>query len=186
VFKPRNYIICGQAGPLGWIIPAAIGVKLADPAKEVVGIGGDYDFQFLIEELAVGAQFKVQVVFVLINNSYLGLIRQAQKGYKMDYEVQLSFENINSPELGEYGVDFVKVAEGMGCKAIRVFDPEKIQESIQAARKMTKALSVPVVVEVITERVTDIAMGPEIDKITEFEETVDVDEGEAFLDQIAA
>jgi tartronate-semialdehyde synthase len=186
VFKPRNYIICGQAGPLGWIIPAAIGVKLADPSKEVVGIGGDYDFQFLIEELAVGAQFNVPVVFVLINNSYLGLIRQAQKGYKMDYEVQLSFKNINSPELGEYGVDFVKVAEGLGCKAIRVFDPEKIQESIQAARKMTKDLSVPVVVEVITERVTDIAMGPEIDKVTEFEETIDIDEGEEFLDQIAA
>jgi tartronate-semialdehyde synthase len=186
VFRPRNYIICGQAGPLGWIIPAAIGVKLADPSKEVVGIGGDYDFQFLIEELAVGAQFNVPVVFVLINNSYLGLIRQAQKGYKMNYEVQLSFRNINSPELGEYGVDFVKVSEGLGCKALRVFDPEKIQESIQAARKQAAALSVPVVVEVITERVTDIAMGPEIDKITEFEEVIDVEEPEEFLEQLAA
>jgi tartronate-semialdehyde synthase len=186
VFKPRNYIICGQAGPLGWIIPAAIGVKLADPSKEVVGIGGDYDFQFLIEELAVGAQFNVPLVFVLINNSYLGLIRQAQKGYKMNYEVQLSFQNINSPELGEYGVDFVKVSEGLGCKALRVFDPEKIQESIQAARKQAAALRVPVVVEVITERVTDIAMGPEIDKITEFEEVVDVEEPEEFLEQLAA
>jgi len=186
VFKPRNYIICGQAGPLGWIIPAAIGVKLADPAKEVVGIGGDYDFQFLIEELAVGAQFNVPLVFVLINNSYLGLIRQAQKGYKMDYEVQLSFKNINSPELGEYGVDFVKVAEGMGCKAIRVFDPEKIQESLQAARTQAATLRVPVVVEVITERVTDIAMGPEIDKITEFEETLDAEEPEEYLEQQAA
>ena len=186
VFKPRNYIICGQAGPLGWIIPAAIGVKLADPAKEVVGIGGDYDFQFLIEELAVGAQFNVPLVFVLINNSYLGLIRQAQKGYKMDYEVQLSFKNINSPELGEYGVDFVKVAEGMGCKAIRVFDPEKIQESLQAARTQAAMLRVPVVVEVITERVTDIAMGPEIDKITEFEETLDAEEPEEYLEQQAA
>jgi len=161
-------------------------VKLADPAKEVVGIGGDYDFQFLIEELAVGAQFNVPLVFVLINNSYLGLIRQAQKGYKMDYEVQLSFRNINSPELGEYGVDFVKVAEGLGCKAIRVFDPEKIQESLQAARTQAATLRVPVVVEVITERVTDIAMGPEIDKITEFEETLDVEEPEEFLEQQAA
>ena len=186
VFKPRNYIICGQAGPLGWIIPAAIGVKLASPSKEVVGIGGDYDFQFLIEELAVGAQFKVPLVFVLINNSYLGLIRQAQKGYKMDYEVQLSFQNINSPELGEYGVDFVKVSEGMGCKAIRVFDPEQIQESIQAARKQAAEFQVPVVVEVITERVTDIAMGPELDKITEFEDVLDLEEGEEFLEQLAA
>jgi tartronate-semialdehyde synthase len=80
----------------------------------------------------------------------------------------------------------VKVAEGMGCKALRVFDPEKIQESIQAARKMANELSLPVVVEVITERVTDIAMGPEIDKITEFEEVVDVEEPEEFLEQLAA
>ncbi len=186
VYKPRHYIICGQAGPLGWIIPATIGVKLADPTKEVVGVGGDYDFQFLIEELAVGAQFKVPVVFMLINNSYLGLIRQAQKGYKMDYEVQLSFQNINSPELGEYGVDHVKVAEGLGCKALRVFDPEKIQETIQKARKLANEMSVPVIVEVITERVTDIAMGPEIDKITEFEEIVDLEEEAAFDEELAA
>jgi tartronate-semialdehyde synthase len=104
----------------------------------------------------------------------------------MDYEVQLSFENINSPELGEYGVDFVKVSEGMGCKAIRVFDPEKIQESIQAARKQAAEFQVPVVVEVITERVTDIAMGPELDKITEFEDVLDLEEGEEFLEQLAA
>jgi tartronate-semialdehyde synthase len=186
VFRPRNYIICGQAGPLGWIIPACIGVKLAARSKEVVGVGGDYDFQFMIEELAVAAQFNVPFVMVLVNNSYLGLIRQAQKGYKMDYEVQLSFRNINSPELGEYGIDFVKVIEGLGCKAIRVFDPEKIQEALQTARKMTNELQVPVVVEVITERVTDIAMGPEIDKITEFEEVIDVEEEESFLEQLAA
>jgi tartronate-semialdehyde synthase len=186
VFRPRNYIICGQAGPLGWIIPACLGVKLADPSKEVVGVGGDYDFQFMIEELAVAAQFNVPFVMVLLNNSYLGLIRQAQKGYKMDYEVQLSFRNVNSPEIGEYGVDFAKVVEGFGCKAIRVFDPEKIQESIQAARRLTTELKVPVVVEVITERKTDIAMGPELDKITEFEETLDLEEEEAYLDQLAA
>jgi tartronate-semialdehyde synthase len=128
----------------------------------------------------------VPVVYMLINNSYLGLIRQAQKGYKMDYEVQLSFRNINSPELGEYGVDHVKVAEGLGCKAFRVFDPEKIQETIQQARRLANELAVPVVVEVITERVTDIAMGPELDKITEFEETLDVDEEQGFGEEFAA
>jgi tartronate-semialdehyde synthase len=104
----------------------------------------------------------------------------------MDYEVQLSFKNVNSPEIGEYGVDHVKVVEGLGCKAIRVFDPEQIQESIQAARKTAEALRVPVVVEVITERVTDIAMGPEIDKITEFEETMDLEETEVEREPLAA
>jgi tartronate-semialdehyde synthase len=171
--KPRNYIICGQAGPLGWVIPACLGVKAADPSKEVVGISGDYDFQFLNEELAVGAQYNLPFLVILINNSYLGLIRQAQRGYKMDFEVQLSFNNINCPEIGEYGVDNCKVAEGMGCKAIRVFNPEKIGEAIQMGRNWVEELKVPVVVEIITERVTNIAMGPEIDQITEFEETYD-------------
>src|SRR3712207_9280056 len=54
---------------------------------------------------------------VLVNNSYLGLIRQAQRAFDMDYAVQLAFDNVNSPELGGYGVDHVKVAEGLGCKA---------------------------------------------------------------------
>jgi thiamine pyrophosphate-dependent enzyme len=61
VFKPRNWINCGQAGPLGWTVPAALGVVAADPTATVVGLSGDYDFQFLIEELAVGAQFNLSV-----------------------------------------------------------------------------------------------------------------------------
>ena len=122
VYKPRRWINCGQAGPLGWTIPAALGVRAADPDREIVAISGDYDFQFMIEELAVGAQFRMPYVHVVVNNAYLGLIRQSQRGFNMDYSVQLSFENVNTPELGVYGVDHVKVAEGLGCKAIRVSD----------------------------------------------------------------
>jgi hydroxypyruvate isomerase len=98
VYGPRQWINCGQAGPLGWTIPAALGVVAADPTKNVVGLSGDYDFQFLIEELAVGAQFRLPYVQVLVNNSYLGLIRQAQRSFEMDYCVQLAFENQNIPE----------------------------------------------------------------------------------------
>ncbi len=173
VNKPRNYIVCGQAGPLGWEISACIGAKLADPSKEVVGVVGDYSFQFLIEELAVAAQHQVPFVMVLINNAYLGLIRQGEIAYKMDFEVQLSFNNINCPEIGEYGVDHVKAVEAMGCLAVRVFDPKQMADAFRAARRVSAERRVPVVVEVITERVTNISMGPEIDKITEFEEILD-------------
>ena len=62
---------------------------------------GDYDFQFMIEELAVGAQFNLPYIHVLVNNSYLGLIRQSQRGFDMDYCVQLGFDNINSPGAGQ-------------------------------------------------------------------------------------
>ena len=69
VYKERHWINCGQAGPLGWTIPAAIGVKTASPNSDIVAISGDYDFQFMIEELAVAAQFKVPYIHVVVNNS---------------------------------------------------------------------------------------------------------------------
>ena len=170
VYKPRHWINCGQAGPLGWTVPTALGVRAADPKREIVAISGDYDFQFMVEELAVGAQFKLPYIQIVVNNSYLGLIRQAQRGFSIDYAVQLSFENINSPELGSYGVDHLKVAEGLGCKAIRVTDPDQIQAALLQARSWLKEFCVPVVVEIILERVTNIAMGVEIDAVTEFED----------------
>jgi len=169
VYKARNWINCGQAGPLGWTIPAALGVVAADPTRDVVAISGDYDFQFLIEELAVGAQFNLPYLHVLVNNSYLGLIRQAQRNFDMDYNVQLSFDNINAPELKGAGVDHVAVIEGLGCKAIRVWEPGKIGAAFEQARAWMKEFRVPVVVEIMLERVTNIAMGAEIDNITEFE-----------------
>ncbi|TWA60645.1 tartronate-semialdehyde synthase [Azospirillum brasilense] len=174
VYKPRHWINCGQAGPLGWTLPAALGVRVADPKRKIVALSGDYDFQFLIEELAVGAQFKLPYIHVLVNNSYLGLIRQAQRAFQMDFQVQLSFENINAPEIGVYGVDHVAVAEGLGCKAIRVTDPDNLQSAFAQAQQWMDEFQVPVVVEVILERVTNIAMGTEINNITEFEDVLDV------------
>jgi len=170
VYKPRNWINCGQAGPLGWTIPAALGVRAADPTRRIVALSGDYDFQFMIEELAVGAQFKLPYIHIVVNNSYLGLIRQAQRGFNMDYCVGLAFDNINSTEVGGYGVDHLKVAEGLGCKAIRVHRQEEIDPAIEQAHKWMAQYGVPVVIEIILERVTNIAMGTEIDNIIEFEE----------------
>jgi tartronate-semialdehyde synthase len=175
VGKPRNWINCGQAGPLGWTLPAALGVRAARPDCEIVALSGDYDFQFLIEELAVGAQFNLPYIHVLVNNSYLGLIRQAQRNFNMDYQVDLAFENINAPDLDGYGVDHVAVAEGLGCKAIRVRSPNEFQHAFAQARDWVREYRVPVVVEVILERVTNVAMGTEIDNIVEFEETLDVE-----------
>jgi len=169
VYKARNWINCGQAGPLGWTIPAALGVRAADPQRPIVALSGDYDFQFMIEELAVGAQFRLPYIHVVVNNSYLGLIRQAQRGFDMDYCVQLAFENINAPDLNGYGVDHVAVAEGLGCKAVRVFNPEDLAPALRKAQGMLAEFGVPIIVEVILERVTNIAMGAEIDAINEFE-----------------
>lgn len=169
VYKPRNWINAGQAGPLGWTLPAALGVRAADPDSLIVALSGDYDFQFLIEELAVGAQFNLPYVHVVVNNAYLGLIRQAQRGFDMDYQVQLSFENANS-DTGGYGVDHVKVAEGLGVKAIRVTEPDDLGPALEKARTMAMELRLPVVVECILERVTNISMGSSLANVTEFNE----------------
>ncbi|MGW1379179.1 glyoxylate carboligase [Streptomyces sp. NPDC002446] len=172
VYRPRNWINCGQAGPLGWTIPAAIGAATADPQTPIVALSGDYDFQFMIEELAVAAQHKVPYVHVLVNNAYLGLIRQAQIGLDINFQVNLEFENINTPEIGVYGVDHIKVAEGLGVKAIRVTDPNELGAAFEEAKKLAAEHQVPVVVEAILERITNIAMSKTVDmsNVTEFEE----------------
>jgi len=73
-------------------------------------------------------------------------------------------------------VDHIAVAEGFGCKAIRVTDPGEIQAAFAKADELMAQFQVPVVVEIILERVTNIAMGTEIDNITEFEEILDLPE----------
>ena len=179
VYNPRNWINCGQAGPLGWTLPAALGVRAALPDKRIVALSGDYDFQFLIEELAVGAQHKLPFLQIVVNNSYLGLIRQAQRGFEMDFEVSLAFDNVNARDDGDavpgYGVDHVAVAEGLGCKAIRVKSPNEFKAAFARAEALMDEHQVPVVLEFILERVTDIAMGTEVDSVNEFEDILCLD-----------
>jgi len=175
VYGPRKWINAGQAGPLGWTGPAALGVVRGKPGEQVVALSGDYDFQFMIEELAVGAQHKLPYIHVVVNNSYLGLIRQSQRGFEMDYEVSLAFDNVNTPQDSSsiatgYGVDHVKVAEGLGAKALRVERPEDLAAGFAEAQRLRDEFQVPVVVEVILERVTNIAMGADLDTMNEFED----------------
>ena len=154
-------------------------MRAADPQRRIVALSGDYDFQFMIEELAVGAHHKLPYLHVVVNNSYLGLIRQAQRNFKMDFEVSLAFDNINiRPDedlLRGYGVDHVAVAEGLGCKAIRVKKPSEFKAAFAEAERLMAEHQVPVVLEFILERVTNIAMGTEVDSINEFEEILCLD-----------
>ncbi|GAC1621681.1 MAG: glyoxylate carboligase [Vulcanimicrobiaceae bacterium] len=179
VYASRHWINAGQAGPLGWTLPAALGVATAKPDETVVALSGDYDFQFMIEELAVGAQHKLPYLHIVVNNSHLGLIRQAQRGFQMDFEVSLAFDNINAGADGGavpgYGVDHVAVAEGLGCKAIRVKTVAEFPAAFARAQELMDEHSVPVVLEFILERVTNISMGTEVDSINEFEETLCLD-----------
>ncbi|MFJ9552945.1 glyoxylate carboligase [Nocardiopsis sp. NPDC101807] len=164
-YKPRHYQICGQAGPLGWEIPAAIGVRKAlaatEPDAEVVGIVGDYGFQYMVEELAVAAQYDVPYVIIMLNNEYLGLIRQASIPFGMNYQVDVHYD--------EYGTDNVKLMEAYGCSGRRVWEPGEIRESLEWARKEARSTSRPVLVEIMIEREANTPHGPSIDAVKEFE-----------------
>jgi tartronate-semialdehyde synthase len=193
--KPRHYLDCGGAGPLGWDLPASIGAKVARPDKQIVTVVGDYGFQFCMEELPVAVMYKVPFVCIVLNNGYLGLIRQAEKYlYDMNYEVQIWYESIREaeglalaqmtatgqpasrtvatevprdvePESRGQGFDFVKFAEACGALGERVTDPK----ALKAAFKRGVESGSPYVVEVILERETDCSMGVSIDAIREFE-----------------
>ncbi|MFI6498307.1 glyoxylate carboligase [Nonomuraea typhae] len=160
-YLPRRYLVCGQAGPLGWEVPAAMGVKCAHPERQVVAVVGDYSFQFLMEEVAVAAQYRIPFVIVMINNEYLGLIRQAEIPYGMNYAVDLHY--------GEGGIDHVKAMESFGCPARRVELPGDLREALAWATAEAARERLPVLVEVMVEREANAAMGPSLDAIKEFE-----------------
>lgn len=168
-YKPRHYLCCGQAGPLGWEVPACIGVKLGRPENLVVGVVGDYSFQFLMEEIAVAVQYKIPYVLVMLNNAYMGLIRQGEQSYDMNYAVDIGYEGPDS----EYGIDNVAIMDAMGATGKRVHRPEDIKETFEWAVRTSEERGIPVLVEVMCERETNAAMGLSIDRINEYEPILD-------------
>ena len=152
------YLPSGGAGTLGFDIPAAIGAWVAKPKNKVVAVMGNFGFTFMVEELAVAAQYNVLVIVVIVNNAYLSLIRQNQKyAYGFEYQVKV--------DANRTLVDFVKVAEGFGCKAERVFNPE----DIEVAFKRAVESGGPYVVDIIVEEDTDCSMGGAVNAVREFE-----------------
>ena len=195
ISKPRHYPDCGGAGPLGWDLPAAIGAKVARPEKQIVQVVGDYGFQFCMEELPVAVMYNIPFVCIILNNGYLGLIRQAEKyNFEMDYEVQIWYDSLKASESAQIpraaaagkgvgggvtdsgrarlqpenegrGFDFVKFADACGTIGERVTDPKDLKDAFQRGIDS----GVPYIIDVIMERDTDCSMGLSIDAIKEFE-----------------
>lgn len=137
--KPRKYLPSGGAGTLGFDIPGAFGAKVAYPEHLSVTVLGDFGFTFMVEELAVSAIYKKPIIVVIVNNAYLGLIRQNQKcAYNFEYGVDMPYN-----QDGE--IDYVKVAQGLGCEAERVTTPD----ALAAALVRAKASGKPYVIDAI-------------------------------------
>lgn len=134
--QPDSYITSGGLGTMGFALPAAIGAKVAKPHREVIVVVGDGSFQMNIQELATLAQEKIPVKIVLLNNNFLGMVRQWQQLF---FEKRYSFVNLENP-------DFVNVAKGFYVDANKVEDRKELSKSLDALLKSKKPQLLEVVV----------------------------------------
>jgi acetolactate synthase-1/2/3 large subunit len=123
---PRTLITSGGLGTMGFALPAAIGAKMACPDKEVWVIAGDGGFQMTMPELATIAQEKLDIKVAIINNGYLGMVRQWQEFF---YERRYAATPLLSP-------DFTKIAGAYGLAATAVTSRPEVEPAIQAARRL--------------------------------------------------
>ena len=122
--RPRQFISSGGAGTMGFGLGAAMGAKLANPHQTVFNIAGDGCFRMNLNELATLSRYNIPVIQVVMNNQVLGMVRQWQT---------LFYGQRYSNTILEDKFDFCKVAEGLGCKAIKVTTKEEIASAIKIA-----------------------------------------------------
>jgi acetolactate synthase-1/2/3 large subunit len=121
---PNNLITSGGLGTMGFGLPAAIGAKFARPEKEVWVICGDGGFQMTQAELSTAAQENIKVNVAIINNGYLGMVRQWQEFF---YDHRYSATPMRSP-------DFVKIADAHGLLGLRVTERGQVEGAVRAAQ----------------------------------------------------
>jgi len=134
---PRSLITSGGLGTMGFALPAAIGAKVARPNAEVWAVVGDGGFQMTMAELATIAQERLDVNIAIINNGYLGMVRQWQEFF---YERRYAATPLLSP-------DFVKLAEAYGLRGIAVRKREDVIPAVEAARRARETVVIEFVVE---------------------------------------
>jgi acetolactate synthase-1/2/3 large subunit len=134
--EPYSWVNSGGLGTMGFCVPAAIGAKVGRPDRTVWAVDGDGCFQMTAQELVTASTERIPIKVAILNNSYLGMVRQWQE---MFYDERYS-EVYLSPDLPDY----VKWAEAMGCVGIRVEEPEEVQPAIDKANAIDDR---PVVVD---------------------------------------
>ena len=134
--KPRTLLTSGGLGTMGYGLGACIGAKMGQPEKICVNIAGDGCFRMNMNELATASRYNIPIIQVVINNHVLGMVRQWQTLF---YDHRYSQTVLNDK------VDFCKVAEGLGCAAIRVTTKEEVAPAIEKAI----ALKAPILIECV-------------------------------------
>ena len=134
--QPRSWLTSGGLGTMGYGLPAGIGAHFAAPDRQVVVISGDGSIQMNIQELSAAVQYNVPVKVIILNNHYLGMVRQWQEKF---YEERYSHSYMDAMP------DFVKLAEAYGAKGFRAEKSSELSATLQAAFAETG----PVLVEVV-------------------------------------
>ena len=134
--SPRTNVTSGGAGTMGFALPAAIGAKLAMPHQQVVAVIGDGGYQMTIQELGTIMQYKIPVKILVLNNNFLGMVRQWQQLF---HEKRYSFTEMQNP-------DFVKIAQAYGITARKVEHREDLQNALQEMLAATTSYFLEVVV----------------------------------------
>ena len=134
--KPRTFLSSGGLGTMGYGLGACIGAQMGQPDKICINIAGDGCFRMNMNELATASRYNIPIIQVVINNHVLGMVRQWQTLF---YDKRYSQTILND------SVDFCKVAEGLGCTAIRVTTKEEVAPAIEKAI----GLKAPVFIECI-------------------------------------
>jgi acetolactate synthase-1/2/3 large subunit len=141
---PRSFVSSGGLGTMGFGFPSAIGAKIASPDKTVIDIAGDGSIQMNIQELGTAVQYKLPVIICILNNHYLGMVRQWQSLF---YGERYSHTDMTSQP------DFVKLAEAYGAVGMRVKCMEEVDEALQKALQVTDR---PVIIDFWVDRNTNV------------------------------
>jgi acetolactate synthase I/II/III large subunit len=156
--EPRRLITSGGLGTMGFGFPAAIGAKIGVPDKTVIDIAGDGSIQMVSQEMATATSNNIPVKIMILNNGYLGMVRQWQELF---WKKRYSHTGIYS------GVDFVKLVEAYGGAGIRVTKKDEVEDAIREALKIDKLVLVDFLIEREENVFPMVAPGSTIDKMIE-------------------
>jgi acetolactate synthase-1/2/3 large subunit len=137
--RPNSFITSGGLGCMGFGLPAAIGAQVAYPDKPVVDIAGDGSIQMNIQEMATAVQYDLPVKIVILNNGYLGMVRQWQ---------ELFYDGCYACTEMEHAPDFVKLAEAYGAAGLRATRPQEVRSILEEGLSIPK----PVIMDFVVER----------------------------------
>jgi len=159
--KPRTFLSSGGLGTMGYGLGACIGAKVAKPDSIVVNIAGDGCFRMNMNELATASRYNIPIIQVVINNAVLGIVRQWQT---------LFYDHRYSNTVLKDQVDYVKLAEALGCEGIRVTKKEEVMPAFEKALALKK----PVVIECVID--SDDKVFPMVPAGAAIEEAFDADD----------